>query len=131
MHLVVGNRPTANPGEVRFFRFMSQGILGDLDDGGVEFEPREPTSKRDPADDREPGTRKDGEAMPPDSFVPKDPKGPASKPQGTSDDQVANMENEGQAQDPAEPGREDPTAAQLRNKRVDRNEGLTDNKAGG
>lgn len=71
MHLIVGNRPTETSGEVRFFRTMAvQGILGDLDDGGVQFDPPG-TPKPDRADDREPGTRKDGEAMPPDSLDPK------------------------------------------------------------
>jgi hypothetical protein len=71
MHLVVGNRPSRRSEEVRFFRFLSaQGILGDLDDGGVQFEPQEPSRQRDRADDREPGTRQDGEAMPPDSLDP-------------------------------------------------------------
>jgi hypothetical protein len=110
MHLVVGNRPSKSSGEVRFFRFMSaQGILGDQGGGGVRFEPQEPMPKPDRADDREPETRRDGEVMPPDSLDPKDPKNPASKPQGTTDDQVANMENEGQAQEPVDPEAKDPT----------------------
>lgn len=49
---------------------MSPSILGELDDGGVQFE--SPTSKPEKAEDREPGTRKDGEAMPPDSLDPKE-----------------------------------------------------------
>jgi hypothetical protein len=37
--------------------------------------------------------------------TPRDPKNPASKPNATTEDQVANMENEGQAQ---QPGQEPP-----------------------
>jgi hypothetical protein len=41
---------------------------------------------------------------------PKDPDNPASKPQGTVEDQVANMESEGQGQEPVEPDSSDSTA---------------------
>ena len=37
------------------------------------------------------------------SMPTEDPKNPASKPQGTTQDQIKNMENEGQAQEPGEP----------------------------
>ena len=37
--------------------------------------------------------------------TPRDPKNPASKPNATTEDQVTNMENEGQAQ---QPGQEPP-----------------------
>lgn len=39
----------------------------------------------------------------------KDPKNPASKPHATTQDQIANMENEGQAQ---QPGQETPAEVQ-------------------
>ncbi len=39
----------------------------------------------------------------------KDPKNPASKPNATTQDQIANMENEGQAQ---QPGQETPAEVQ-------------------
>jgi hypothetical protein len=40
---------------------------------------------------------------------PKDPKNPASKPNATTQDQITNMENEGQAQ---QPGQETPAEVQ-------------------
>lgn len=72
MHLVIGSMPAGRPTEVRFFQFMaganqgagnedldpvesalperhSEGILGDLDGGGVEFEPQEPEPPKEPA----------------------------------------------------------------------------------
>lgn len=76
-----------------------------------------------------------------DTVDPKDPKTPASKPQGTLADQIANMEHEGQAQDAAEPTDHDATAAppaaqqpadrEMIERPLERIEGLTDNKAGG
>jgi hypothetical protein len=52
--------------------------------------------------------RSDGQAQAP---KPEDPKRPATKPQGTTEDQITNMESEGQAQDavdPQEPQQERP-----------------------
>lgn len=48
----------------------------------------------------QPGAAHDGRDAP-----PQDPKNPASKPHATTQDQVANMESEGQAQ---QPGQEPP-----------------------
>jgi hypothetical protein len=61
------------------------------------------------AGERERGTRQDGEAMPPQALDPKpgdtgrepqprDAESPTAKPQGTLEDQISNMESEGQAQ---------------------------------
>lgn len=44
----------------------------------------------------------------------KDPKNPASKPNATTEDQIANMENEGQAQ---QPGQDAPAEVQDVNER--------------
>lgn len=68
---------------------------------------------------------------------------PESKPQGTLEDQETTMESEGQGQEPVDPPPSDSAAANVereqdpaevemrRTRRLDRIEGLTDNKAGG
>jgi hypothetical protein len=52
------------------------------------------------AGEREKATGQPGQATPPPT--PKDADSPASKPQGTLQDQVKNMESEGQAQPQAD-----------------------------
>ena len=53
---------------------------------------------------------------------PQDPKNPASKPNATTQDQVANMENEGQAQQPGQdaPDETDQESARQRQERGNR-----------
>lgn len=63
MNLVVGNRPFGEPDEVRHFHMMGSSNQGaDNEDLG-----------RLPEPEREPGTRPDGEAEPPEELDPKDP----------------------------------------------------------
>jgi hypothetical protein len=68
------------------------------------------------AGEKEVKRRKDGQtpgmAQPPSQGErSKDPENPASKPQGTTADQVANMESEGQAQEATDPNDKDATAS--------------------
>lgn len=86
----------------------SIGILGaELDGGGLRFEPKKPETPTDhPELADEPKRGIDPPTNPPKVD---EPKNPASKPHGTTEDQIKNMEDEGPG--PAE--------------------GRTDNKAGG
>jgi hypothetical protein len=68
----------------------------DLDSSYAEQDRREQRNMDDQAQSNDP--------------KPNDPDNPASKPHGTTADQVANMESEGQAQEPVEPDDQDATA---------------------
>ena len=61
------------------------------------------------AGEKEKAAGQDGQAKPAATPKPKDATSPASKPQGTLDDQVKTMESEGQAQ----PQEGDPTPEEL------------------
>jgi hypothetical protein len=52
---------------------------------------------------------------------PRDPKNPASKPNATTHDQVANMESEGQAQQPGQEPPDEAVDAKVRKKREEGN----------
>lgn len=61
---------------------------------------------------------------------PRDPKNPASKPNATTDDQVANMESEGQAQQPGQEPPEEGFDEKARKGRDEGNRGSGTKKTG-
>lgn len=86
MSSIIDINPVATQREASFFRFTSaREILNG--DGGARLAPPDPRSEPDRAEEREPGTRKDGEAMPPDSLDPK--KGEGQPPDVEGGDSTA------------------------------------------
>jgi hypothetical protein len=96
MHRVARRRSIVGPNEVRFFHLMgsepprrveiplpethSEGILGEIDDGGVQFEPEPPEPPADPDPDIDPPSKppkvdEPKHPDPPPTIPPKEPKG--------------------------------------------------------